>query len=156
MKKLLIIASLLFSFNVYADEACTETQVVETKDINTPTPESLKDATIIVKQKDGTTKEMPANEFKVVPRKQQFITKTKATIDCSKKADAKKNRISLLGGFGPSGSVGKSVKPNYAKLDVEPGPFGGLQYQRLITERFSLGIQGSSNKSVGLLLGFDF
>lgn len=151
MKKLLIATSFLLSLNVYAQDACVE--VLETKDINTPTPESLKDATILVKQKDGTVKEMSANEFKVVPRKQQFITKSR--LDCSKK-EAKKNRLSLVGGFGPSGVIGKSVSATSARLEAEAGPHGGLQYQRLLTERFSVGIQGLSNRSGSLLLGLDF
>lgn len=152
---LLLLLGLLIFGATYGQDSCTETEVVETKDINTPTPESLKDATIIVRQKDGTTKEMPANEFKVVPRKQQFITKTKATIDCSNQK-AKNNRISLVGGYGPSGFISKSVKTNSARLEAEPGPHGGLQYQRLITSRFSIGAQVLSNKSASLLLGLDF
>lgn len=79
MKTLIALIILMTSVSALSQEACdvSETsKVSEVKeDINTPTPKSLEDATIIVKTKDGKTKEMKASEFKVVPRKQQFKVK---------------------------------------------------------------------------------
>lgn len=156
--KTLITISLLLTSNVYAEESCKEVEeILESKDINTPTPESLKGATIIVKQKDGSLKEMSTDDFKVVPRKQQFmITKVKASSNCATQKSSKKNRISLVGGYAPSGSIDQSNNGNVAKIETRFSPNIGLQYQRSLGDYLSLGLQGLSNKSIELLVGFDF
>lgn len=158
MKKLLIIAILFSTTDLYAEETCKEVEeVLESKDVNTPTPENLKGATIIVKQKDGSLKEMSSDEFKVVPRKQQFmVTKIKSSSSCLNQKKSKANRVSLVGGYAPSGSIDQSNNGNLAKIETRFGPNIGLQYQRSFGNYFSIGVQGLSNKSMEVLVGFDF
>ncbi len=64
----------------------------------------------------------------------------------------KKNRISLLGGVGPVGLT----QPSSTEIDLVRGPVGGIMYQRLITDRVSLGIQGQTNSTVLGIVGWDF
>ena len=100
------ITMLLLTTSVYAEEKdCIETvdTKVESKDINTPVPQHLKGAKILIKKADGTIQEVEAENFKVVPRKQQFIVskKEKVTLTCDKKCEElKRNRLSLLVGRG--------------------------------------------------------
>lgn len=70
--------------------------------------------------------------------------------------EAKKNRLSWVGGFGPSGEVEKTVNATGVKVETQFLPHVGLQYQRSFDNGLSIGIQGTTNKSGSLLLGFDF
>ena len=63
----------------------------------------------------------------------------------------KKNRLSVLGGSGPTKL---SVTPSEARL--ERGAIIGAQYQRLVTESISLGVQVQSNETVLGSVGIDF
>jgi hypothetical protein len=156
MKKLIILA-LLASGNVYAGQTCSETadQVTEQKEIKTDVPNFLKGATIIIRLADGRESSVSAEKFKVVPRKQQFVvTKTKSTLLCSA---SEKNRVSVLGGFGATSDL-KSNKPSQDKTTIkaEKGLVGGVQFQRKVSDRISIGAQGQSNKTISVLLGLDF
>jgi len=104
---------------------------------------------------DGRETSVPAEKFKVVPRKQQFVvTKTKATLTCRAK---EKNRVAALGGFGPTGALkDRKDDAKTTTVDTVEGAVGGLQYQRKLNDRFSLGVQGQSNKTFSLILGVDF
>lgn len=68
MKKFIL--SFMFGLQVLATEVAYVSQ-----DVNTPVPKELKDAIIMVKTKDGHEHIMNINDFKVVPRKQQFKIK---------------------------------------------------------------------------------
>ncbi len=67
------------------------------------------------------------------------------------KQKAKKNRISLLGGTGPSRL---EKEGNEARLIREP--IAGLQYQRMLGNSLSIGVQVQTNESVLGSVGFDF
>ena len=156
MKKLFILA-LFVSGNVYADQTCSETaeQATEQKEIKTDVPKFLEGATIIVRLKNGKESSAPAEKFKVVPRKQQFIvTKTKSSILCSA---SEKNRISVLGGYGNKASVSKTVdSPSQTTVKTNEGAVGGLQFQRKVSDKVSIGAQGQTNKTVSIIVGVDF
>lgn len=160
MKALLILLALISVAN--AKENCsttnTEDTVQETVLISTDVPSHLKGATIIVRLADGKTTEVPAELFKVVPRKQQrIVTKVanKELTVCKETLD-NKNRVSLLGGYGPRDGLSKNVSANATDISSRTGVVGGAQYQRSITDRISIGVQGQTNKTGSLLMGIDF
>lgn len=158
-----IILTLLFGLTSYAEEKdCVETvdTKVESKDINTPVPQHLRGATILIKKADGTIQEVEAENFKVVPRKQQFIVskKEKVVVNCDKKCDElKRNRLSLLVGRGAQRGLNNTqVSPTLVEVENNVGLLIGLQYQRLITDTVSLGVQAISNNSALGMVGIDF
>ncbi len=140
-------------------ESVTGSSIDDKMEINTITPKHLKGAKITVELADGSKSTVSAEKFKVVPRMQQFIV-TKATLMMSKtcKADAKLNRVSLMGGKGPTGRLERDASAAPAKVSVEAEHDGvaGAQYQRLLTERLSVGVQGQTNKTGMVMIGLDF
>jgi hypothetical protein len=73
----------------------------------------------------------------------------------TKTIEPHKNRLRLLGGLGPkTGTV--SRHGNYVSLDENKGLVLGLGYDRLITNRFSIGAAALSNETFLLNLGLDF
>jgi len=66
-----------------------------------------------------------------------------------------RNRVFLIGGGGPH-TLGQTNKGDHVNVDWEYKPVGGIGYQRLLTDRFSLGVVGLSNSTFGLTLGYDF
>lgn len=161
MFKLTIIA-LLFSVSAFAGEQCVtssqQEEVQETKLITTDVPSHLKGAIIIVILADGRKSAVPAEQFKLVPRKQQrIVTKvaTNTTKLCQQSAEYK-NRISLLAGRGTKSGLDKSVSSSKVDIESRIGAVGGLQYQRLLTEKISVGVQGQTNNTGSLMIGLDF
>ena len=160
--KFIITSLLLISLPVFAAQNCktssSEEKIDQTKEITTDVPSHLKGATIIVRRADGKETSVPAELFKVVPRKQQFIvTKIshQETTLCSAE-EAHRNRISLLAGNGPKGGLDRSSTPAKVSVESRTGAIGGVQYQRLLTERLSIGAQVQTNKSGLLNIGVDF
>lgn len=159
----LMILSLLFSWSVTAEEpSCTvqvgESEVKEQLEIKTDVPNYLKGATITVRLKDGRESQVPAEKFKVVPRKQQFIvTRTEqATLERCVTNQPRKNRASLVGGYGAQGGLKTTTSGTTVEVESRTGPTGGAQYQRMINDRFSVGVQGQTNKTGSVLFGVDF
>ena len=68
------------------------------------------------------------------------------------KKERRKNRISLLGGVGPT----KLTQPTPGQVNLVTGAVGGLQYQRSITELFNIGVQVQTNKTILGNVGIDF
>jgi len=161
MKKLIMILALISPLSTYAVEKClTDTGAVVTEEqleIKTDVPKFLEGAVIIVRTADGRESTVPAEKFKVVPRKQQFITtKTKQLEKTVCSAEQNKNRVALLGGQGPKGGFDKSATATTVTVESRVGVIGGLQYQRLVTDRISVGAQLQDNKSALLSVGLDF
>lgn len=169
--KYVIILLTMFLTNVYAKaETCDtrtgEEQVLEQAEIKTDVPNHLKGAKIIVRLADGRESEVPAEKFKVVPRLQQYlVTKvSKSTVrSCITAADKERNRVSALVGFGPTGHLDRSSgNGTTATVEADRGFVGGVMYQRLLTDRLSIGIQGqghdaSRKDKTGLgVIGYDF
>ena len=163
MKKAIVFLSLLFSLVAFAgDPTCTKdesaTQIIEQLVIKTDVPSHLKGATIVVRLADGRETSVPAERFKVVPRKQQFVvTKTEkaTTLSCTTN-EPRKNRVSLLGGHGAQEGLKSSTSGTTTTVESKVGLVGGAQYQRMLGERFSIGVQGQTNKTGSLLIGLDF
>lgn len=158
-----ILFILLFAVTANAAEpVCSEQQTeavaTESMEIKTDVPSHLKGATITVRLADGRETTVPAERFKVVPRKQQFIvTKTEKSkmVSCTSN-DPAKNRIALLGGHGAQAGLNSSVSGTTTEVESNVGLVGGLQYQRLITDTISLGVQGQTNKTGSVMIGLDF
>ena len=162
MKTILIGLFLIGSTAYASDPVCIEEAEHITdhvlKDINTDTPAWLKGAKIIVRKADGSESSVPAERFKVVPRKQQFIVEkflTAKTLTCTTNTP-RKNRVSLLGGSGTKSGLDTSTSGTTTTVESRTGAVGGAQYQRMLGERLSLGIQGQTNETGSLLLGIDF
>ncbi len=115
----------------------------------------LKGATITVTLADGSSSAVPAERFKVVPRIQQFMISTIETtkvISCQ----ASKNRLSALGGVGARNGLKTTTSGNTTVVETSSGAVGGLQYQHMLNDTLSLGVQGQSNKTGSVLIGLDF
>lgn len=67
-----------------------------------------------------------------------------------------KNRISLLAGRSAKEGLDKTISSTQATIESNVGNVLGLQYQRLLTERLSLGVIGLTSKATLLSLGLDF
>lgn len=130
----------------------------ERLEINTDVPSHLKGAVIIVRRADGKETVVPAEKFKVVPRKQQFIvTKVETNnIKLCISNELLKNRASLLAGYGSKNGLSTSTEGNNTVVETSTGVVGGVQYQRMLNDRLSIGAQGQTNKTGSLLLGLDF
>lgn len=140
MNKLLIGLALLVSLNVNA-ECCpnqcntkpknkyiTKTKVVE-KIVEKPVPFVVEKQVVqVVEQR------IPIHIINTVYKKIQ-----------------KKNRLSVLGGTGPT-------RINMAQTEVrlERGTVFGVQYQRMLSDNLSIGIQGQSNETVLGSIGLEF
>lgn len=163
MKSLIFSLLILFTTQAFA-ENCTEStsaaKVDEQMEIKTDVPKHLKGAMIIVRLADGRESQVPAEKFKVVPRKQQYlVTKTSTeTVRSCTNLDHNRNRVSLMGGEGPTGHLDRdsSSAPGKVSVESERGAVGGAQYQRLLNDRWSLGIQGQTNKTGMVMIGLDF
>jgi len=159
MKYLLIVSMFM---NVVFAEECTTTssadEIKEQLEIKTDVPKHLEGAKIIVRLADGRESEVPAEKFKVVPRKQQFITTRvqSSTIMACNKLD--KNRVSALIGRGAKNGLGRSSTNNgVTEVESNVGAVGGVQYQRVITkDGLSVGAQVQTNRTGSLMLGIDF
>lgn len=175
MKKIITLLILFTSAAVFADyneTTCKDTtgsKVVKGQlVIDTNVPKYLRGATITVKLADGKETTVPAEKFKVVPRKQQYLT-TDTTVtnrtDCTltkheQELILRRNRVSALGGRGIQHGVETTLStPTEVDVSSKTGFVGGLQYQRLLPvlhDRLSIGVQGQTNRTGSLLLGIDF
>lgn len=139
-------------------DSATESRVLESLELGTHVPGHLKGATITVKLADGKETTVPAERFKVVPRKQQFIVtklETSKLRSCTTN-DPLKNRVSLLGGYGSQSGLTSTTSGTTVEVESNVGFVGGAQYQRMLGKRVSIGVQGQTNKTGSLLLGLDF
>lgn len=170
MKYFIIAICLLIGFQAKA-KTTQQISIVETKqDLNTPVPDELKGATILVQLKDGTIRKMKAEQFKVVPRKQQL--KVKETVitnaeDCDVVVAKEpvflreevlikdKNIISLT----IKRSLGDyyiSQNSNSFHVENKYSAAVGLMYQRNLYKRLYVGLEVDSHKEIGANLGIGF
>lgn len=169
MKKYIILFALCLPLTSKAEKRCEvfveEAKVEEKLEIKTDVPVFLKGATIIVKLANGKEVTMSADKFKIVPRKQQFITtKVRETNvrlcvleqEQQKEKELNKNRISALIGSAPGSSLNVTKDANSTTIEHGNVTVTGVQYQRLVTDRVSVGGQIQSNESVLVNIGFDF
>ena len=167
--KYAIIFLTMFLTNVVAKaESCTEhtsaSQVLEQTEIKTDVPKHLIGATITVTLANGKSSTVPAEKFKVVPRLQQYlVTKvSQSTVKSCTNVSPNKNRVTGLLGYGATGHLDRSADASSETVESSRGAMGGVMYQRLLDDHWSLGIQGqgtdfSRNNKTGLIgVGYDF
>lgn len=168
MKNLLITILMFVSSMSIASETCqTKTgdeTIEERMVISTDVPKFLEGATIIVRTKDGRESSVPAEKFKVVARKQQFlVSKTKQQIKttCNAKNEEQKNRLSVVIGEGPQPGMKVSRSASEVTVESRVGAIGGIQYQRQTELKIfglpiSVGGQLQNNESALGVVGLDF
>lgn len=161
MKNIIAIITILLPMLAFSSETCSTTQGKEeaesTLEIKTDVPSHLKGATIIIRTADGKESSVPAEKFKVVARKQQFIvTKTKQTLKTSCSTDPDKNRVSVMIGNGTKEGLDVSRTDNTETVESKVGAVVGAQYQRLVTKKISVSLIGQSNKTALVGVGLDF
>ena len=150
---------------VFGNETCSTDVGAETTqeqlEIKTDVPSHLKGATIIIRTADSKESSVPAEKFKVVPRKQQFIvtkTKQESKTTCSVETikPNRKNRVSLLAGNGPAEGLDRTVTPDKVTIESRTGAMVGAQLQHLFTERVSGAVQLQTNQTGAIGIGYDF
>ncbi len=166
MKYVLIALAMMLSAPALAQESCQQTS----QDVNTPVPNELKDAKIIIRTADGKEREMSANEFKVVKRKQQFKVKERVVIEKTvcpacvttevvriEKAKENKNLV-MLGVAYDYTSLDSEIQGNVVKLYSNKGPVLDLTYlrRRVFDSNFGLGIGINTNGAPRGVLGLEF
>jgi hypothetical protein len=180
MKKLLLavlLATPALAESPIGDNKCETTTnsglVTGVKKIDTDVPKHLRGAVIIVRTADGRESTVPAEKFKVVPRKQQFITTetlTASVTQCTNTLEPikavyireSKNRVSLLAGKGMRSGLDKNRKDEETiEIKNRVGAVGGLMYQRIIDQSLtpldlSVGGQIQTNKTILFNVGLDF
>lgn len=169
MMKFIAVVLMMLPSLAIAEECSTslgEETIEETLEINTDVPSHLKGATVCTKRADGAESCVSAEKFKVVPRQQQFVVKRTKQVDkvrCEsvivqkEKAEKEKNRVSLMAGKGPKdGLTVTQQSPDEVTVENRVGAIGGAQYQRLLTEKVSVGAQLQTNKSILINVGLDF
>jgi len=160
MNKLLSLIVLCLPMISFASDCSTtvDEEVVQSQlEIKTDVPKHLKGATIIVRTADGKESVVPAEKFKVVPRKQQFIVNKTSQLQVTMcKAEVRKNRIGVAVGRGTKSGFDRSSTPNSQTVSTKVGDLGAAQYQRLVTERLSINGQVLSNDSGLIGVGWDF
>lgn len=169
MKNLLMISLLFLSVNVNAKTQCqtssSEEQVEEQMEIKTDVPKHLEGATITITLKDGRQSTVPAEKFKVVPRKQQFIvTKTaRSSKEMCTTNETQRNRVSVLAGHGAKEGLdsNRRASPDEVVVESRVGAVFGAQYQyktdaKILDMPLSIGVQGQTNKTGSVVLGLDF
>lgn len=152
MIKLLIVSALLSS-GVSAKTVTTQ-EIIKKKE---STPKVFKDSKIKRKLKDGSTQEFDGDKFKIVPRiGYKRVVKTKTVIEkVVEKTKINKNRFKVLAGSAPKG-LETTQTPSGAVVEEDRGLVLGLGYDRLVTEKVSLGAQVQTNRTIMLSIGLDF
>lgn len=162
---------MMFNAMGYAETECSvkqsEEQVDEQMEIKTDVPEYLRGATITVTLKDGRKSVVPAERFKVVPRVQQFVVTKTSKLEqktcLTKVEEAKRHRVSLLGGHGAQPGLTSNTKlaPNLVTVESNVGLVGGAQYQyrtdlKVFGLPINVGGQLQTNQTGSFVLGVDF
>lgn len=167
MKSLSLIVMLsILSLNVsFAEDKCSEQvgqeEVTGQLEINTDVPAHLRGAVITITQADGKVSSVPAEKFKVVPRKQQFLTtKTERTRTLSCES-IKRHRVSAVAGYGRQDGLNTSVNSNAAEVENKVGFVGGGQYQyrsdlKVFDLPVSFGVQYQNSKTTSGLVGVEW
>lgn len=159
---LLLLVFLVSSVSFAGEPSCSEQtsaeEVTGQLEIKTDVPNHLKGGKVCTYRADGQSSCVPAERFKVVPRKQQFLTvrtERSKVVSCTTNAP-RKNRVSLMGGHGTQEGLKSTTTGSTVEVESKVGAVGGAQYQRMLGERLSVGVQGQTNKTGSVLIGVDF
>ena len=153
MNKILLILILSFSFNTYAEDV----------------PKFLKDAEITVKLKNGKEYKFSSNEYAVVSRKSSLKDKLEEKEVNEQhlvhilhvlhaevvKREPKKNRARLIGGYGPTGLKTERQGSSF-KVTNSSGAVGGVGYDRMLDDKWSVNSQAVTNGTYMLGVGYDW
>lgn len=167
--KTLIILLALISGPSFAGESCTsatsDTQFETTSVSESAAPKYLEGATITVTLANGKSSTVPAEKFKVVPRRQEqrvSLIRTRTDRVCSVDS-AKPHRISVMAGRGLQKGldVDNSAGPGTVAVENRIGAIFGVQYQyrtdlEIFGHPLSVGVQGQNNKSGLGMIGLDW
>lgn len=143
-KALLLILFLFFAPKLFAHEQST-TQSGNNNTANICQPN------IKIVQKD-CKKCTSCKKPKVVYKTKYVKSEPKVIV---KKAELNKNRLRLLGGYGPDGVSAEQQGPHVVAYE-EKGMVIGVGYDRLITDEVSVGGQILNNSTYMLSIGLDF
>jgi hypothetical protein len=159
----LFVTVMALSLSAYAGEQnCTtvtgEEQVEDKLEIKTDVPKHLEGATIIVRTKDGRETSVPAEKFKVVPRKQQYIvTKVskKEKMTCSA-ADTR--NLVMLGVRKDHTGLTKETDGSTATVYSNKGAVIDAAYMRrkMFDTNFGAGVGLDTNATPKAFLGYEF
>lgn len=156
---------LLIVFGCHATKAedCTDTQqkneVQEEQVITTDVPNHLKDAVIIVRTKDGRESTVSANQFKVVPRKQQrLVTKVKEYTERICKVSGKEKNLLMFGGRRDHKDLDTQVNGKTATVESEKGLVLDASYlrQNIFDSKLGVGAGVDSNGTLRGIIGVEF
>jgi hypothetical protein len=136
MGKLFIGLAFLMSSAAFGHECCPKTECQAKPKVITRTKVVEKPVPFIVEQE----------RIKVV----QQMVPVKVTQTVYRKIQ-KKNRVNLLGGIGPA-----RLSTTSSEARLERGAIVGAQYQRMIGDSLSVGVQVQSNETVLGSVGLDF
>lgn len=161
MKNLIVVAMMMFASKAMADcqSQIGMNEATETKVITTDVPSHLKGATIVIRLADGRESSVPAEMFKVVPRKrQEIVTQKTQTVQTTCTDDSKlpKNRLSALVGRGTQEGLDVSKTATTVSAQSKVGAVGGVQYQRRVVGNISGAAQWQTNNTWLLGAGLDF
>ncbi len=137
----ILILSLLFVVPAFAEEV----------------PEYLKDGVISVTLKDGKVYHFSSNEYKVVKRGNE-AEETLESVKLSQERVIevqKKNRVRVLGGVAPSG-LDTSSSGNTVSVKNKTEGVAGAGYDRMLTDKISVGGAALTNGTYTLGVGYDF
>ena len=158
--KFLIFSLVLIFGRAYASDCSIDSRafiVSEKRELTTDMPKFMEGATITVTLKDGSSTQVPAERFKVVPRKQQFLV-SKVTENVARTC-VNRHRVGLVAGKGAKVGLDRdnSQAPNLVSVESRAGAVGGLSYQYLTDVKvlkmpLYLGVQGQTNET-GLIMG---
>lgn len=148
--KLFLMIIMLFSMSVYAEQ-----------------PKYLEGAVITVKLKNGKTYKYDSKQMAVVPRSKEqpkkhicpekvVVKQVFQAMEERRIVPNKKNRVYLLGGYGPNGELDVSSNSSRYRVTQHEDFVGGIGYQRKIGDTYNLGLQLQNNNTSSLSLGLDF
>lgn len=127
-------------------------------------PEWLKDGVVSVTLKNGNVHHFDSNKWKVVKRiKRKPCPKPRIcpspTIKWRERkvkvTTYKRNRISVLAGYGPIGLQATDIEDSkHFEIKKEFGPITGLRYTRGLSPSWSLSIEVLTNHTGAMALGW--
>ena len=131
-------------------------------------PSYLKDATITVTLRDGTIYSYSANDYAVIKRdgvvvpppaqiieRKQVVYEEKEVVKWLPR-EKHLNRIRMLVGRSMNEVSVSQTSSNLISIKQSYSPFVGVGYERMVSDRWSLGLQWSTDKSQALTMGYDF
>lgn len=165
---LMLLMMMIIPVDAFGQESCK----VTSQDVNTPVPLELKDAKIVVRTKDGKEREVSANDFKVVPRKQQFkiketVVKDKTVcaacvpieVEVVREVPSKENKnLLMLGVARDYTDLSLEQSGNQVKVFSNKGLVFDLSYyrSRMFESNLGLGLGINTNGAPRGFVGLEF